>query len=199
MNPIRSPFDEKVNQWIKVRRGINPLNRLNDLQELNNPKLKSKSKRRKKQRTFNWIKIRIDQSSKVGVLTWKTNALTTNGSRMSRRLGFWKSIVSYFTKITKKSNRPTFHPNPIFGYAMLVVGAPLFKWKRKNPKNQKSESKIWTVQKIQLEQLFNQKSLNINKIEVRTSWRGGKVFVLNSVQSKFDAKSWTSPELGSTN
>jgi hypothetical protein len=48
--------------------------------------------------------------------------MNANGSRMSRRLGFWKSIVSYVTKITKKSNRPNFHPNPIFGYAMLVAG-----------------------------------------------------------------------------
>jgi hypothetical protein len=125
--------------------------------------------------------------------------LACNGSRMSRRLGFWKSIVSYVTKITKKSNRPNFHPNPIFGYAMLAVGTPLLQWKRENPTNQKSESIIWTVQKIQFEQFFIQKYLKINKVEVQKSRRGEKVFVLNSVQSILDAKFRTFPEVGSSN
>ena len=47
----------------------------------------------------------------LGKIGWK---MLHNGSRMSRSLGFWKRFTSYFTKVTQKTKRPTFHIKPKF-------------------------------------------------------------------------------------
>lgn len=52
-----------------------------------------------------------------------------------------------------------------------------------------SEQKNRSAIKVRGENFSVQKSLKINKIEVQTSRRGGKVFVLNSIRSMFGAKS----------